>query len=102
MLFLRSGGDDVTAFRGRTKWLRNLGLNCVYVVSKSELMFGSTCTSLYFLLEILARLVRFIGVAGDVWCVVLSSFVIIYLCESELFVLCFALLCLINFLFMNI
>jgi hypothetical protein len=44
----------------------------------------------------------FHGVAGDVWCVVLSSFVIMYRCESVLFVLWFALLGLINFLFMNI
>jgi hypothetical protein len=54
---------------GRTKWLWILVFNCVYVVNKVVLMFVCTCISSYFPLDVLAP--------GDVWCVVLSSFVIL-------------------------
>jgi hypothetical protein len=51
----------VTAFRGRTKWLRVLIFNCVYVVKKLVQMFGYTCIASYFFWMFQACIVCFMA-----------------------------------------
>jgi hypothetical protein len=47
----------VTVLGGGTKWLWILVCNSGYIASELVPMFGCTCISLYFLVDVLARVV---------------------------------------------